>query len=216
MAKKNEMNIIPLFANPLTQIQLDLDTDKLTEFALEMWNKDKKGVQVSNIGGWQSNDINKEKHKEFIRLKKEINQHLQIYHSVVFQGMVFKENVVQNLDNMWVNINEKYHYNEWHIHPMSTLSGVYYIKHNGCVENGDIMFKHPISLYLLSSHWPDWPEGIIKGTNEVTSWAINVMPKSNMLLIFPSWLEHKAEMNLKDDTRISLSFNTFPIPDKSK
>ena len=29
MTKKNEMNIIPLFASPLMQIQLDLDTDKL-------------------------------------------------------------------------------------------------------------------------------------------------------------------------------------------
>ena len=32
-----------------------------------------------------------------------------------------------------------------------------------------------------------------------------------MLLIFPAWLEHKVEMNLKDDNRISLSFNSGPI-----
>ena len=46
MAKKNEMNIIPLFASPLMQIQLDLDTDKLTELAFQMRNKDKKGVEI--------------------------------------------------------------------------------------------------------------------------------------------------------------------------
>ena len=207
------MNVsyMSLFANPLMQVELDLDTDKLTEFAFEMWNKDKKGVQETNRGGWHSNGIAEEAHEEFIRLKKEINQYLQIYHSEVFQGMVFKENVVQNLDNMWVNINEKYHYNEWHIHPYSTLSGTYYIKHDSSSEQGNIIFKHPKNLYMTSTHWP---EGIIETPNDVTSEIINLTPISNRLLIFPSWLEYKAEMNLKDDTRISLSFNSQPILEK--
>ena len=56
-----------------------------------------------------------------------------------------------------------------------------------------------------------WPQGIIIKSNEVTAEVFEVTPKPNMLLIFPSWLEHKAEMNLKDDTRISLSFNSEPI-----
>ena len=42
------------------EIQLDLDLEKLTEFAFQMQSKDKKGVQASNIGGWQSNNIKEE------------------------------------------------------------------------------------------------------------------------------------------------------------
>jgi hypothetical protein len=73
MAKKNEINIIPLFANPLLQIQLDLDTDKLTELAVQMQNKDKKGrADGINKGGWQSNNIAEEPHEEVKKLKKEI------------------------------------------------------------------------------------------------------------------------------------------------
>ena len=97
---KKPSTIMPLFASPVMQVRLDLDTNKLTEFASEIQDKDKKGVQVSNRGGWQSNNVVEESHEEFIRLKKEINQHLQTYRSEVFRGMVFKVDVVHNLDNM--------------------------------------------------------------------------------------------------------------------
>ena len=208
----NNVSFISLFANPLMQVQLDLDLEKLTEFVFQLQNEDKKGVQASNIGGWQSNNIREEKHEEFEKLKKEINQYLQKYHSEVFRGMKFKEkNMIQNFDNMWININEKYHFNEWHIHGGSTLSGAYYIKHDGSGENGNIMFKNPNYLYLLNSHWP--PE-IIEETNEITTEIVSITPKSNMLLIFPSWLEHEVGVNLKNDSRISLSFNSSPILEK--
>ena len=63
--------------------------------------------------------------------------------------MKFTTNVTQNIVNMWVNINEKHHYNEWHVHPFATLSGAYYIKHDGSAEGGDILFKHPIIYSII-------------------------------------------------------------------
>ena len=207
----NDVSFLPLFTSPLMQVELDLDLEKLTEFSFELQNKNKKGIQKTNRGGWQSDNVSEEKHEEFIRLKKEINQYLQTYHSEIFRAMIFKENIIQTIESMWANINEKYHYNEWHIHPFSTLSGVYYIKHGGDVKSGDIVFKHPAGLYITFSHWP--PE-LVETPNEVTAPIVNITPKSNMLLIFPSWLEHRAEVNLKDDSRISLSFNSEPILEK--
>ena len=204
------VSFMPLFVTPVMQVHLDLDLEKLTEFAFQMQNKDKKGSHQTNRGGWQSNDVSEEKHEEFIRLKKEINQYLRTYHLEVFRGMIFKENIIQDLGRMWVNINEKHHYNEWHIHPMSTLSGVYYIKHDG-FGHGDIMFKNPFGSYISSTHWP---QGLVEKWNGVSSGIINITPKSNALFIFPAWLEHKVELNLKDDTRISLSFNSDPILEK--
>jgi len=206
------MDVVPLFATPLMQFELDLDLEKLTEFAFEMWNKDKRGVRGSNIGGWQSDNNIEEEYEEFIRLKKEISQYLQKYHSIIFSRMEFKTNVVQSLANMWINNNEKYHYNNWHNHPGATLSGVYYIKHDGSREQGDIMFKHPVNQFthIVTNHWP---LELIKKHNEITSGVINVTPKSNKLLIFPSWLEHRVEANLKNESRISLSFNSTLKPE---
>jgi len=86
-----EKNIIPFFTTSVMQIQLDLDIVKLTELAFQIRNKDKDGVQVTNKGGWQSNDVIKEAHEELDKLKKEITQYLQTYHSEIFQGMKFKE-----------------------------------------------------------------------------------------------------------------------------
>ena len=203
----NNVSFIPLFATPVMQVQLDLDSEKLTELAFQLQNKDKKGVQVSNRGGWQSNDIIEEKHEEFIKLKKEITQQLQTYHLEIFREMIFKKNIKQALVNIWVNINGKHHYNEWHIHPMCTLSGAYYIKHDG-VENGNIEFKRPNHLYITDAHWP---QELVEQFNPITTTHIKFTPKPNMLLIFPSWLEHKVENNLKNDSRISLSFNSRTI-----
>ncbi len=70
MTQHGSTRFIPLFVSPLMQVQLDLDLEKLTELVFQIQNKDKKGVQESNIGGWQSTDIYEEKHKEFIRLKR--------------------------------------------------------------------------------------------------------------------------------------------------
>ena len=208
---KKEPTITSLFGTPVMEVQLDLDLKKLTEFAFQMQNNDKKGVRFTNKGGWQSNNINEEKHEEFIRLKKEINYFSQIYRSEVFRGMIFNKNVTHSISHIWININEKHHYNDLHIHGESTLSGAYYIKHDGLFENGDIIFKHPKAAYMNILHWPP---GSIEKTNTMTADYINITPKSNMLLIFPSWLEHKVELNLKDDTRISLSFNKIIISEK--
>ena len=202
---------VPLFSNPLMRVELDLDLEKLSEFAFQLQDKEKEGVQETNIGGWQSGDIIEEKHEEFIKLKKEISKNLQIYHSQVFKGMVFEDDIIQNLNNMWVNINKKHHYNEWHIHPLATLSGTFYIKHDGSTENGNITFKNPNGLYMGVSHWP---KRLVKNYDEITAGKISITPKSNGLLIFPSWLEHRAETNLKNNTRISLAFNTIPILEK--
>ena len=208
---------LQLFSNPIMKVQLDLDLKKLTELAFQMQDHDKKLGRVvnnkSNMGGWHSNNILEEKHEELIRLKKEITQHLQTYHSEVFRGMIFRNNVIQNINDMWVNINEKYHYNEWHIHPGSVISGAYYIKHDGCNENGAITFKHSNGTYKNIAHWP---AGLIESENEVTGEIVQLNPEPNMLLLFPGWLEHKAEINLKDDTRISSSFNSRPILEKTK
>ena len=34
-----------------------------------------------------------------------------------------------------------------------------------------------------------------------------INPKNNLLLLFPSWLEHDVEENKSDDERISIAFN---------
>ena len=197
----NKFTITPFFASPLMQVQLDLDLEKLTEFAFEMRNKDKRDFRQTDRGGWHGENILNENHEEFIRLKKEIDRYLQSYHSEIFKGIKFKTNVTQNISNIWVNFNDKHHGADWHIHIFSTLSGVYYIK----VESGDILFKHPEHPQMHALHWPP---GIVETYNDATSGVVNITPKPNMLLIFPAWMNHSAETNLNNDPRITVAFTS--------
>jgi len=216
MNTKFEQNILPFFATPVMRVQLDLDLEKLTDFSFQMKNRDKIGgpktMSHSTLDeeGYKTKNINEETHEEFIKLKKVISSYVQTYHSEVFEGMKFKGNIIQNINNVWVNINEQHHYNEWHTHGFSVLSGVYYIQHDGSPNNGVIQFKHPNQIYMHMSYWP---EGIIEKPNEITAQIFSIIPKPNMLIIFPAWLEHKVKANMRNDARISLSFNTVPISD---
>ena len=42
------------------------------------------------------------------------------------------------IENLWVNINPKYSYNQVHVHPEARLSGVFYV--SGAENSGDICF----------------------------------------------------------------------------
>jgi uncharacterized protein (TIGR02466 family) len=208
---KKEISIIPLFAMPVMSVMLDLDLEKLIEFVLQNKNENFEGCVFSNKGGWHSKELSKSTHEEFLKLKEQITDQLQRYHSEVFVNMKFKGNMTASLGEIWAGVNEKHHYNDWHVHPFSTLSGVYYIKHDGSPENGVISFKHPEQNIVC----PDmhWPLELIEVNNEISAGVVDFLPKAGKLLIFPSWLQHKVEANLKDSVRISISFNSTLSPE---
>ena len=49
----------------------------------------------------------------------------------------------------------------------------------------------------------------------MTAGIVSVTPRPNELLIFPAWLEHRVKPNLKDDPRISLSFNSMLVVEQN-
>ena len=109
-----------LFHVPIQISTLELNIDSLIEFCYEMKRKDEKGVQVSNVGGWQSANVFNETHIEFVKLKNKIEDAIKIYH----EDINFKKTLSQKIVSIWININEKGHSNEFHDHPFSILSGV--------------------------------------------------------------------------------------------
>jgi len=207
MELKKEFVIIPLFTQPVMSVSLNLDLEKLTEFVLQNKNEDSEGILHSNKGGWHSKELLREEHEEFNKLKEGIIDKLNLYHSEVFHKMKFKEEIKPVIVNMWACVNEKYDYNELHCHPYSTLSGVYYVKHDGSPESGVISFQHPEQNIAC----PDmhWPLGEIVKNNELSSGEVDFLPKAGRLFIFPSWSKHKVQSNLKDNTRIAFSFNSI-------
>jgi|TARA_X000001382_G_scaffold35218_1_gene23206 uncharacterized protein (TIGR02466 family) len=186
------MNIIPLFMCPIFMQDLDFDLKPIQKECIYRSKKDKGRIK-SNLGGWQSNLLS-EHDSFFPELISKINS-LAIEFA---RGIDVKSNLKMN--SFWININRFKDYNQYHTHPGSLFSGVYYIK--SLSNSGNIEFKHPASK-SIESYWDEK----ISNTNPLNSCVWEIEPVENRLLIFPSWLEHQVLPNVTQKDRISLSFN---------
>ena len=194
---KNERNgeYLNLFSVPIQMTKLELNIDSLIEFCYEIKRKNEKGVEKTNVGGWHSDNIFKETHPEFVKLKTEIENATNCYHHEI----QLKKTHYQKLGNIWININQKGHSNDYHHHPDSIFSGAFYLK-----GKAPIVFQHPFRE--ISNYY--WPNSIVEEWNTANSGEWSLEPESNILLVFPPWIYHKVFMNKEDTDRISFSFNT--------
>jgi len=214
-----------IFGYPITQIPLEQNLEKLLEFAYGTREKNPEGGKYTNHGGWHSNPIEStirdnyakyslaggegNSNKEFVSLNASIQQQVKIYHKEFFKTTEFHRNYEPLISDIWLNINGKNHWNDWHIHPEGIFSGTFYIQHDSD-KNGDIVFKNPLESkleYLKLSHNLD--RRYVKKYDDLLSKEIRITPEPNMLLMFPSWLHHKVTENLGNNERISLSFDTI-------
>ena len=184
-----------IFSACIQANQTKLDIDSLTSFCYEVKRRDKKGRKISNLGGWQSGNIKKNPHPEFVKLLSEIQIAANAYHN----KLQFKKEYVQKLNNIWININGKGHSNEYHIHAKTQISGCFYLSDS----NFPIRFKHPYEE--ISPYY--WHEEFIETFTTFNCGQWSVTPKKNSIIMFPPWLYHKVVMNEEDTDRISMAFN---------
>jgi len=117
----------------------------------------------------------------------------------------YKEDIIEIKDelymtNSWFTINNKEHFHHKHSHPNVFLSMIYYIQ----CESGDLEFYTKSSLQ----------EGFnldytIKKYNIFNSTKWILKTKTNDVVIFPGWIQHKTTPNLNDEKRIALVANFF-------
>ena len=194
------MVINNIFQTPVFSFNVINDNNSLISY-IEECSKN-KGRVLSNVGGWQSNDI---VHDDMYRpLFKNISNEM-IKLKEILKLKVNKKLVI---DSAWSNINYYKDFNKTHWHPKAFLSGVYYIK---APENcGNIEFEHPGLDCMYGCDWEiDNFEDNETNTLMSKTW---IMPaKENILYIFPAWLKHSVTSNLSNEKRISLAFNTSII-----
>ena len=189
------INVFNLFPVPILTTQLDYLVDKIEILCQQERHKNSKGVNKSNLGGWQSdNIIYPDSPFSFLF---DINTICQ-----EFAKDTLKVNKQVSMINAWININHKGNSNQIHTHPRSILSGVYYVKTPK--ECGNIEFTHP-ALDMMERDWCD----IISNSelNHYNSHHWWLPSKANTLYIFPSWIKHLVKPNMSDEERISISFN---------
>jgi uncharacterized protein (TIGR02466 family) len=147
----------------------------------------------SNRGGWQSPSYGLVDNVFFIPI---INSIIDRLRKIYLNYGIDKD---PELANYWININKKYDYNITHNHPNSYFSAVLYLKVPK--NSGNIVFERP----------DDFTKFIFNDRiTENSTGSYYIIPDNNLLLIFPSYLSHRVEQNLTEDTedeRISMAFN---------
>ena len=96
------------------------------------------------------------------------------------------------MSTCWVNIMGRHCHHSFHLHPLSVISGTYYVQ----VPKGAGTFKieDPRLGLFMGRPCQDNP-----------FWSFE--PKPGALLLFESWLRHEVPANQSEKDRISVSFN---------
>lgn len=99
----------------------------------------------------------------------------------------------------WVNIMPNQVMHGSHIHPLSFISGTYYVKTPpGCSK---IKFEDPRLVGFMAA-----PPRKAKHRPE-NKQHVGYEPQAGNLILFESWLRHEVAANTAADDRISISFN---------
>lgn len=184
------------FVTPVWHSYFQEDFSIAANKCLDLRDSGYSNRKISNVGGWQSEDINLIDFDEFKSLYDII---LTCIEEV---GVSIHQKFKCRLDNVWININERGNYNNPHVHPSATLSGVIYLQaDDNC---GRLVFKNETSV---KKHYPYH----FYNESSVFSDYVYYTPVTGMSLIFPAWTDHYVEESNSDLPRISVAYNIRQI-----
>jgi len=126
----------------------------------------------------------------FEELKKKIDREVKAY--VKKLGLRFDTGSLE-LSAMWVNVMPKNVYHAFHIHPLSVISGTFYVSVGKRGKSSPLRVEDPRASLFMSS-----PARPIQ---------VDLQPKNGDLILFESWIKHEVPPHQKNDERISVSFN---------
>jgi uncharacterized protein (TIGR02466 family) len=199
--------VASLFATPVVLSDVPDSATLNTELraAIHQQQKAHPGTQHSNLGGWQSDwDMDRWGGAAAIKLLA-IGRNTANRVTTNRQG---EPVAISWRANMWANVNKSGHGNEFHSHPGSFWSAVYYVDDGGIAADpslgGELEFMDPRgpgpAMYAPHLAFA-MPGGLSVGANEV------VHPRSGRLVMFPAWLLHQVRPYRGGAERISIAFN---------
>jgi uncharacterized protein (TIGR02466 family) len=100
---------------------------------------------------------------------------------------------------MWINIMPKGCAHSLHLHPLSILSGTYYVS----IPNGAsaIKFEDPRLASFMAS------PAKLENAKPHNKTFVTLQPKAGQVALWESWLRHEVPRNQSSADRVSISFN---------
>jgi uncharacterized protein (TIGR02466 family) len=132
----------------------------------------------------------------FESLRRKLQRHVSSFAAAVQWDLTGR---ALEMTDCWINILQRQGVHGLHLHPLSTLSGTYYVQ----VPRGSpgIKFEDPRLDRMMAA-----PPRKTDASQENRPW-ITVPAVAGELVLFESWLRHEVVPNPVDAERISVSFN---------
>ena len=178
--------ITDLFSIPIYTTQLNISKVE-RKYIID----NKKHSHQNTYGNFVSNNNFILNDKIFQNINSQIDKHIDYYTTKIF-GYDASLKITQS----WVNYNHKGSSHHTHSHPNSIFSGVIYLTNN------------PSKLFFFRQNTTNVIP-YIKNYTPYNSNMFSVDVKEDMIIIFPSYVQHGVDINTEEESRVSLAFNTF-------
>jgi uncharacterized protein (TIGR02466 family) len=191
-----------IYHEPLLNQGLERFNTELAEECRNLRDYDSAGRRWSlknYPGGYTSYASLNQLHKfssTFEGLERKLTKHVRRFTGQL--DMDLKGRKVQ-LTDLWVNIMPEHAAHSLHLHPLSFISGTYYVSTpRGCPG---LKFEDPrLSKFMAA------PPKVAK-VRPVNQPHITYPAKAGHVILFESWLRHEVAANRSTAERISISFN---------
>lgn len=132
----------------------------------------------------------------FARLEQLLKRHVRRYTKALALDLSGRDLV---MTDCWVNIMPAGVTHSLHLHPLSTLSGTYYLRTPA--GSSAIKFEDPRLDRFMAA-----PPRRADAPLALQPWRA-IQPKAGDCLLFESWLRHEVPANRSRTPRVSVSFN---------
>ena len=188
MKEKDEL--LHIFPSPVLITKYEHSIEEEFKFIEKL-----RYIEQKENGNFKSDDTYLLKHNELALIKNFIYESLNKFTKNIYQT---KQRLV--VTQCWTNKNPPNSKHHEHVHPNSIISGVFYFRQSKTLP--PIQFSKSIQEGIKLN-----PEKY----NQLNSETFLLPMVDGELVLFPSSLRHSVPFNKGNETRYSMSFNTFCI-----
>ncbi len=206
-----------LFASPFVvdKLQSDEGVVALRKVIEDERARDSQGIKISNMGGWHSNTDMAEWGGEVARALA--FKAMTMADALTVDSKSPKQSRYSWVPEMWANVSGKGDSNQYHTHPGSFWSAVAYIDDgykgsNDTNLGGELQLQDP-RMPMVRMTAPDLRFKEPSGNPQQNE--VMIRPRTGMIVLFPSWMQHAVRAFHGEGTRISVAINLIPAVDAS-
>jgi uncharacterized protein (TIGR02466 family) len=184
------MTSITVFQTEIYRSHLEISASALL-VEIERLRASDPGVSRSNVGGYHSAPLRPSASQPALqRLEGLASQEIRQIANDLGLGPL-------RMTGLWANISGPGDRNDWHIHPFTCLSAVFYVQ--APEGSGRLILERPDPQ---AHFWRRFSEEDPRSRSRIA-----IDPQAGDLIVFPAYLRHQVEENRSADLRISCAMN---------